>query len=146
MFNCCNFQVQPLWFSSLTPTFHSCKIHRIIIHVNILISSIHSEIVDKSSMIGVTRGAGTDYTFRAHEFTSGFGGIRVAQSLVFCVVFCWPLFLFLYFFFWPLDCLSFDLHLLTTPLLSSNFPYIFPMDAYVKQHIKIVDSLFCQSM
>ena len=68
MFNCCNFQVQPLWFSSLTPTFHTCKIHRMIIHVNILISSIHSEIVDKSSMIGVTRGAGTDYTFRAPEF------------------------------------------------------------------------------
>ena len=31
------------------------------------------------------------------------------------------LFVFLSFFFWPLFCLSFDLHLLIIPLISSNF-------------------------
>ena len=41
---------------------------------------------------------------------------RVAQSLVVCVVFCRSLFVFLYFFFWPLYCLSFfNVWLLITP-------------------------------
>jgi len=32
-----------------------------------------------------------------------FSGVRVARSLVFCVVFCWPLFVcLLSIFFWPL--------------------------------------------
>jgi hypothetical protein len=36
-------------------------------------------------MTGVTSGAGTVYPFGAREFNPGVG---VAQSLVFCVVFC----------------------------------------------------------
>ena len=52
-----------------------------------------------------------------------FGGIRVARSLVFCVVFvdhC------LSFLFWPLYCLSFlDLLLLITP----NYPQSFQQNA-----------------
>ena len=61
-----------------------------------------------------------------------FSWLHVAQSLVFCVVFCRLLLVFLSFFFWPLYCLSFffwplyclsffDLGPLITPLLSSNF-------------------------
>ena len=34
-------------------------------------------------------------------------GIRAAQSSVFCVVFCRPLFIILSFFVWPLHCLPF---------------------------------------
>jgi hypothetical protein len=52
---------------------------------------------------------------------SGFSGVRLVQSLVFCVVFCTSLFVFLSRFFYPLYCLSFDLRLLVTPLVSSNF-------------------------
>ena len=36
-----------------------------------------------------------------------FSGVRVAKSLVFCVIFCRSLFILLFFFFWPLCCLSF---------------------------------------
>ena len=44
-----------------------------------------------------------------------FCGVRVAQSLVFYVVFCRSLFVLLSFFFWPLYCLSFDLRFQITP-------------------------------
>ena len=36
----------------------------------------------------------------AHEVTPGFSGVRVVQSLVFCVVFCRSLFVF-FSMFWP---------------------------------------------
>ena len=57
--------------------------------------------------------------------THGFCWIRVAQSLVFSAVFCGQLFLCVCLFFsvWPLHCLFFDLHLLNTPLIFSNFPF-----------------------
>ena len=46
----------------------------------------------------------------------GFNRVRVARSLVCCVMFYTSL------FFWPLCCLSFfDLRLLITPLVSPNF-------------------------
>ena len=46
-------------------------------------------------------------------------GVRVALSLVFCVVFCISL------FFWPLCCLFFfDFQILTIPLVSSNSFYL----------------------
>jgi hypothetical protein len=54
--------------------------------------------------------------------TCFFCGIRVAQSLVFCVVFCRLLFVLLSFFFWSLYCLSVtDIQLLITLLISSTF-------------------------
>jgi len=46
-------------------------------------------------------------------------GVRVTRSLVLCVMFCRSLFL-LFFFFWPLCCMSYDLRILITPLVSSN--------------------------
>jgi hypothetical protein len=49
---------------------------------------------------------------------SVFSGVYVTQSLIFCVVFCRLLFVLLYFFFWPLCCLFFDLQLLITPQVS----------------------------
>jgi hypothetical protein len=52
----------------------------------------------------------------------GFNGIRVARSLVFCVMFCRLLFFLLLFFLWPLCCLSFfGLRIMITPLVSSSF-------------------------
>jgi len=53
-----------------------------------------------------------------------FSGVRVARSLVFCVVFVDYCLSFYLFFFWPLHWLSFDLRLLITPLVSSNFSSI----------------------
>jgi hypothetical protein len=77
----------------------------------------------------------TAYTSESPEFTSVFSGVRVTRSLVLCV-FCRSLFILfllaivlsvlLSFFFWPLCCLSFDLRILITPLVSSNSSsYIF---------------------
>ena len=52
--------------------------------------------------------------------------VRVARSLVFCVMFCRSLFVILTFFFWPVCCLFFsDLRNLSTPLVSSNFSFLF---------------------
>jgi hypothetical protein len=55
-----------------------------------------------------------------HSFKD-FNEVCVAQSLVFCVVFCRSLFVLLYIFFCALCCLFFfDLRILITPLVSSN--------------------------
>ena len=43
------------------------------------------------------------------SYPLAFSRIRVVQSLVFCVAFCWSLFALLSFCVWPLCCLSFDL-------------------------------------
>ena len=52
-----------------------------------------------------------------------FSGDCVVQSLVFCVLFCRPLFVSVSFFFWPLHCLSFELrHLITVNW--KNFAFI----------------------
>ena len=59
---------------------------------------------------------------RAPEFTHVFS----AKSVVFCVVFCRSLFVFLSFFYWSLHCLYLlDLWILITRtlLVSSNFSY-----------------------
>ena len=51
-----------------------------------------------------------------------FNGVRVARSLVFCVMFCRSLFVLLSFFFWPLFFLSFlDLRTLITPFRDRPF-------------------------
>ena len=51
-----------------------------------------------------------------------FGGVRVTRSLVLhASMFCWSLFVLLYFFFWPLCCLFFfDIQILIATLVSSN--------------------------
>jgi hypothetical protein len=73
-----------------------------------------------SNLTGFTCGAGTADPFRASEFTTVFRRVRVAWYLVFCVMFCRSLFVLWFFFCWSLCCLSFDLRLLITPLVSSN--------------------------
>ena len=50
----------------------------------------------------------------------GFSGVRVTRSLVLCEMLCRSLFVPLFFFFWPLHCLSFYLRILITPLASSS--------------------------
>jgi hypothetical protein len=53
--------------------------------------------------------------------SSNFSGVRVARSVLFCVVFCRSLFVLLSVFFWPLYYLSFDSRLLFLTL-ASDFP------------------------
>jgi hypothetical protein len=80
-----------------------------------------------------TSGAGTAYPSEHLSSSPVFSGVRGAQSLVFCVVFCGSLFVHLYFFLWPLHCLSFfDLVFLITqtvllpfsPLYLSEFSFL----------------------
>ena len=60
--------------------------------------------------------------FPAFLFKTHFN-LCVNQSLVFRVLFCRPLLVFLSFFISPLYCLSFDLWLVITILVFSNFLY-----------------------
>ena len=65
--------------------------------------------------------------------TPAFNGVCVTQLqyLYFCVVFCRSLFALLSFFIWSLCCLSFfDLRLLITHLVSSNFSYYAVMQVW----------------
>ena len=71
-------------------------------------------------MIGATSGAGTAYPSGAPEFTPIFSGVCVTRSLVLMCMFCRSLFVF---FFWPLCCLSLDLRILITSLISSHSSY-----------------------
>ena len=48
--------------------------------------------IDIGWINNATSGTGTAYPSRAHKFTLGFNGIRVAKSLIFCVVVCRSLF------------------------------------------------------
>jgi hypothetical protein len=65
-------------------------------------------------------------TFPDHMRSSQvFSGVRVARSLVLCVMFCRSLFVLLSLFFCLLCYLSFsDLWILITPLVSSNSSYL----------------------
>ena len=65
-------------------------------------------------------------TFPDHMSSSQvFSGVRVARSLVLCVMFCRSLFVLLSLFFCLLCFLSFlDLWILITPLVSSNSSYL----------------------
>ena len=56
-----------------------------------------------SNTKGVTIGAGTSNQISSPIFS----GVSVAQSVVFCLMFCRSLFVLLSFFFWPLHCLLF---------------------------------------
>jgi hypothetical protein len=51
-----------------------------------------------SNMMGVSSGVGTEDHSRAPEFITDFSGVRVARSLVFCVVLCILLLVLLLFF------------------------------------------------
>ena len=70
--------------------------------------------------MGVTRGAATVNC--SLQFTCFHCGLCCA-TFVFYVVFCRSLFVLLSFFFWSLCCLSFDIRLLITPLVSSDYPF-----------------------
>ena len=77
---------------------------------------------NECNMMDATGRAGTSYPSGAPEFTPICSVVRVAQSLVFCVLFSQ---IIVYRSFWPLYCLSFfNLRLLIAPLLSSSFSFL----------------------
>ena len=84
------------------------------------------------SMRGANSGTGTAYLTVAPAFTLVmFRGVCVAQSLIFCVLFCSPLFSFCLFFYWPLYWLSFfywPLYCLSFFLLTTVLFVFFSID------------------
>jgi hypothetical protein len=99
------------------------NIFRLSNHNPVLSSFItYHRVCNKSQTTSSTWGRETAYLSRKHELTPFFKWVHVARKLVFCVMFCRLLFVFLSFFAWQLHCLSFfDLRLLITTLVSSNF-------------------------
>ena len=71
------------------------------------------------SLLGNACGAETAYPSGAPEFTPGFQWNSCFS--IFNFMLCWSLFALLYFFFWLLCCLFFDIRILITPLVSPNF-------------------------
>ena len=70
-------------------------------------------------ILGATSEAGTTYPFEQPEFTLIFlVGLIFTRSLVWCVMFCRSLFVFLSIFF--CHFVFCDLHILVVPLVSSN--------------------------
>jgi len=68
-----------------------------------------------------TSGAGTAHPFGAPEFTPGFSWSSCYSIFSFICMFCRTLFIFLYFFFWPLCYMFFfDIRILIAPLISST--------------------------
>jgi len=74
-----------------------CSIYRIYKPVLSSFMTYHL-LCNKSNTTGVASGAWTAYLSEGPESTSDFSGIRVAQSLVFCVMFCRLSFILLLFF------------------------------------------------
>jgi hypothetical protein len=73
----------------------------------------------------------------------GFSGVRVARSLVLCVVFVDRSLSFCTFFFWPLCGLFFfDLRILIVPLVSSNSSYHVNFDSKKKKKKKPIKAAF----
>jgi len=77
----------------------------------------YHRVYNKSNTMGPTSGAGTAYPSGSLGITPGFYGVRVAQSLDFCVVFCRSLFVL---FRLAIVLSFFNLHLMITTLVSSN--------------------------
>ena len=71
-------------------------------------------------------GTGTSYQMEHMSSPLVFSGVRVSLSYVFYIMLCRSLFVLLSFFLRPLCCLSFDLWLLNTPLVSLNFSIFVP--------------------
>jgi hypothetical protein len=87
------------WFSHGTPASSTIKSTTIYIVTEILLKVLFCILVEQSSL----------------HF------VQVAQYLVFCVVFCRSLYVYLSFFFWSLYCLSFDWRLLIILLYLKTF-------------------------
>jgi hypothetical protein len=72
--------------------------------------------------------------------------VRDTRSLVLCVMFCRSLFVLLSFFFRLLCCLSFDLRILISPLVSSNSSLILTQQVgvYIKKCFFFFTSSECK--
>jgi hypothetical protein len=109
--------VESFTVATMTPLRDICVTND---HNPVLSSCLtYHQLCNKSYTMGVTGGAGTAYPSGAHEFTLVFSVVRF-WSLVFCVMFYRLLFVLLFFFLWPLCCISFFNGFLISRLASLN--------------------------
>ena len=83
------------------------------------------QVCNKSKTTSSISGARTAYPSGAHKLTPGFCGVRVAQSLVFCVVFCTSLFVLCYvcpsiYCFWDLQTFLYTSRVVANSWLQST--------------------------
>ena len=71
-----------------------------------------------------------DSSCHRHNSVPILSGIRAAQSSVFCVVFCRPLFIILSFFVWPLHCLAALLQYMTSDNPFGIYKLFFSVDLF----------------
>ena len=89
---------------------------------NVAHSCLSTGFVTRLTRRVTTSGAGTAHPSGAPEFTTGFLWGSCYSIFSFICMFCRSLFVLLYFFVWPLCCLFFfDIRILITPLVSSNY-------------------------
>ena len=129
-----------VYFREITPWKHISNIIFMQfrdITLTIKSRNLYYRICNKGNSTGATCSAWTTYPSEAPEFTPSFSVVHVGRCLVLDVTFCKSLFVLLvivlsvlrftasdypFGIFWPLCCLVFfDLRLLVTPLVSSNF-------------------------
>ena len=99
---------------NILPLYLLCKLW-----LNRMVSSTVHRVCNKRNMAVVTSGVATAYPAGAPAFPLVFSGVRVAQFVVFCVVFCRSLFVL--FLLTICIVLFFDLRLQITHLVSLFF-------------------------
>ena len=88
-------------------------------HFRVLFSFIsYHRVCNQINTTSATTGAGLAHPSEAHEFTPGFYWGSCYSIFSFICMFFRSLFVLLYFFFWPLCCLFFDIRILIVPLIS----------------------------
>ena len=110
-----------------TDMFHFCHNH------NPVFSSFmfYHRAYTKSNTTGTTSGAGTYYTSGEPEFTLGYWWGSRCSIFSFLCICCKSLFVLLYFFLWPLCCLSFYyLQILITPFVSCGHCVVYHSTIY----------------
>ena len=80
--------------------------------------------------MGANHGAESAYPTGAPEFNPGFQWGLCYSIFSFMCMFCRSLFVLLYFFFWSLCCLFFDLWILITSLVSSSSHFSYIKETY----------------
>ena len=102
----------------------------------------YHRVYNQINTTGVTSGAGTAYPSGAPEFIPGFQWGSCCSIFSSMCMFCRSLFVLWYFFFWPLCCLSFDIRILITHLVSSNSSCLVAIILYVLLQFTVSDCLF----
>jgi len=132
------FSLYLILFPNLKIKRHMCVV--VVSPCNFLLFCLLSMLEGKTSSVCVIRGAGTATPSGTPEFTRGcFLSIRVAQSFVFCVLFCWSLFVHCPFYVDIVFSALLDLWRLITILVPSNFSHEWKVSRVIAKKSAIIN-------